>query len=76
MGLTALMFAAERGHVQVVRALLASGADPSVRLADGRAVSDFAKDHPQVLEELNRSVRRRDLSKTTPQTREALSREP
>ncbi len=76
MGLTALMFAAEAGHIEAVRALLIPGADPDIGLADGRTVTDFAKDHPQVLEELSRSAQRSDLSQTTSQAREVLSREP
>ncbi len=76
MGLTALMFAAEGGHVEAIRALLAAGAVPDVRLTDGRTVSDIAEDHPQVLEALSRSAQRSDLSQTTSQAREVLSREP
>ncbi len=76
MSHTPVMFAADGGHIVAVRALLVSGADPDIGLADGRTVSDFAKDHPQVLAELNRRAQHADLSRTTPQAGELLSREP
>ena len=61
LGPTALLLAAERGHLRVIRTLLVRGADPSIGLADGRALSDFAKEHPRLLEELNRRAGGRAL---------------
>jgi len=42
-GLTVLMYAASGGHAELVKALLAAGADPDVRLEDGRTAADIAE---------------------------------
>lgn len=47
-GYTALHAAAENGHVEVVKLLLAKGADRTKR-AMGKTPADLAKAHPEVL---------------------------
>ena len=44
-GWSALMFAAGEGHVEVVRTLLAHGADPSLRDEDGDQAADHASNN-------------------------------
>lgn len=41
-GRSPLMLAASRGHIEVCEALLAAGADPGLRDADGATATDFA----------------------------------
>lgn len=43
-GYTALMIAASNGFVEGVEALLAAGANKSIKLADGKTAADIAKD--------------------------------
>ncbi|CAK0871976.1 unnamed protein product [Prorocentrum cordatum] len=45
-GDTALMIAAREGHAQVVRALLAAGADPWARNSAGQSAADLARSEP------------------------------
>jgi ankyrin repeat protein len=47
-GYTALHAAAENGHAEVVKLLLAKGADRTKR-ATGKTPADLAKAHPEVL---------------------------
>ena len=44
MARTALMHAAERGHTEMVEALLKSGADPSLTTSDGLSAARLARD--------------------------------
>lgn len=43
-GYTALMTAARHGHIDMAKALIAAGADPSLAADDGRTSTDFAKE--------------------------------
>lgn len=45
---TALMIAASNGFAKTVSALIAGGADVTLKAANGRSALDFAKDHPGV----------------------------
>ncbi|QYY31645.1 ankyrin repeat domain-containing protein [Cupriavidus pinatubonensis] len=45
MGRTALMIAAEFGHVEICRLLLFAGADPALRDASGSTASEIAREH-------------------------------
>ena len=49
-GYTSLMFAAQEGFVEVVRSMLAAGADPRTAKHDGVTAQDFAVhfNHPAI----------------------------
>ncbi len=51
-GQTALMWAAMHGHADVARLLLDSGADPSIRDANGQTAMYYADGHDLVLQVL------------------------
>ncbi|MDF2941002.1 MAG: hypothetical protein K0R66_1644 [Gammaproteobacteria bacterium] len=45
---TALMFAAERGHVQIVLSLLAVGSDPKIKATNGKCAEDIILSNPRL----------------------------
>lgn len=67
-GRTALMFAAEAGRFDVVRALLARGADPTIRDQDGRTaymislIEEIPHAPEEVQDEYRRAVEAEDLA--------------
>jgi ankyrin repeat protein len=66
LGLSPLMYAAEKGHVEAVRALLAAGADSSAKLF-GSSVLRILKDKIEVAGMDN------DLAKLLPRLKEVAS---
>lgn len=51
---TALHWAAHRGHVDVVRALLSNGARPEIKTKKGQTALSLAERHPDIVEILSR----------------------
>ena len=48
-GMTAIMLACQKGHIDVVRSLLTAGADPRAASPSGKTALDFAAPYPEIL---------------------------
>jgi hypothetical protein len=59
-GMTPLMIAAKKGETQIVRLLLASGADPELRCSykGNKTAADFARDFPKLQRLLKHAIER------------------